>query len=313
MLISITLVLIGIILLVKGADLLVNGSSNIAKRYHIPEIIIGLTIVSIGTSMPELFVSLTSAIDNHSDIALGNVIGSNIANLLLILGISSVIMSIPFKNETIAYEIPMCLFFTLIFMFFCNTKNIVSQLEALILITFFIIFIFYTFVIAKKDKNLKIDVDNKQNKPILKNVFFITIGIIALKLGGDLAVDNAVIIAKVFKISEKVIGITILAIGTSLPEFFTSISAAIKGKTDIAIGNIIGSNIFNMLLIIGVSAFLNPIEYNISYNYDFMLLIVSTVLLSIFPFIPPKNKMSKINGVIYLALYVLYMGNLILK
>ena len=313
MIVSIVLIFIGIILLVKGADLLVSGSSNIAKRYHIPEIIIGLTIVSIGTSMPELFVSLTSAIANHSDIALGNVIGSNIANLLLILGISSVIKSIPFRKETIALEIPMCLFFTLIFLFFCNTKNIVSRNEALILIGIFLLFIVYTIAMAKRDKMLKLNTikNVKSRETILKNILFIIIGIIALKIGGDLAVDNAVIVAKIFKMSEKIIGITILAIGTSLPEFFTSVSAALKGKTDIAIGNIIGSNIFNMLLIIGISAFLNPIEYNISYNYDFMLLILSTVLLSIFPFIPPKNKMSRINGIIYLIIYILYLGRLL--
>ena len=309
---SMILVLIGVVLLVKGADLLVSASSNIAKRYHIPEIIIGLTIVSIGTSMPELFVSLTSAMDNHSDIAIGNVIGSNIANLLLILGISSIIKAIPFKKETMVFEVPMCMFFTLIFLFFCNTQNIINRFEASILIIGFILFIIYTIIMAKRDEKHYIE-DVNTNESILKNGFYVLLGITALKIGGDLAVDNAVLIAKFFRISEKIIGITVLAIGTSLPELVTSVSAAMKGKTDIAIGNIIGSNIFNILLIIGVSALLNPIEYNISYNYDFMVLIISIVLLSIFPYIPPKNKMSRTNGIVYLTIYVLYLVQLLVR
>lgn len=313
MIISLLLIIIGIALLIKGADLLVNSSSKIAKKFHISEIIIGLTIVSIGTSMPELFVSFTSATNNHSDISIGNVIGSNIANLLLILGISSAIKSIPFKKETSFYEIPMCLFFTLIFLFFSNTSNIIDRNESIVLIILFLFFIAYTILMARREIPKNTTKDENKNEAILINIIYLIFGIIALKFGSNLAVENAVIIANYFNISEKIIGITILAIGTSLPELFTSVSAAIKGKTDIAIGNIIGSNIFNMLLIIGVSAFLNPIEYNISYNYDFMLLIISTVLLSIFPFIPPKNEMSKMNGLVYLIIYIIYMGSLFFK
>lgn len=314
MLISIILIILGFALLIKGADFLVEGSSQIAKRFHIPEIIIGLTIVSIGTSMPELFVSLTSALEGYSDMSMGNVIGSNIANLLLILGLSTVIRPIKFQKETRLIEIPICLIITIIFMIFCNTGTGISRIEAIILILLFVIFIIYTIIMGKKgeefDKEDTIVEIKTDDKPIsiLKSIIFIILGIIGLKLGGDLTVDNALVIARHFNISEKIISLTILAIGTSLPELVTSVTAAIKGNSDIAIGNIIGSNIFNMLLIIGVSSLINPIFYNISYNIDMAMLIIGIILLSLFPIIPPRNKMNRPNGFIYLIMYAIYMA-----
>lgn len=313
MILSIFLIIIGFALLVKGADFLVEGSSSIAKKFHIPEIIIGLTIVSIGTSMPELFVSLTSALEGHSDMSMGNVIGSNIANLLLILGLSTVIRPIKFQKETRLIEMPMCLILTIIFMIFCNTGEGISKIEAIILLILFIIFIVYTIIMGKKGEQFDkegtiIELQTEDNKiPVLKSIIFIILGIIGLKVGGDLTVDNALIVARHFNISEKIISLTILAIGTSLPELVTSVTAAIKGNSDIAIGNIIGSNIFNMLLIIGVSAFINPILYNTSYNLEMVILILGILLLSLFPIIPPKNQMNRLNGLIYLIMYVVYM------
>ena len=320
MAIWILLIIVGFVLLIKGADFLVEGASNIAKKFHIPEMIIGLTVVSIGTSMPELFVSITSAMEGFSDMAIGNVIGSNIANLFLILGVSSIIKSIKFKRETRLIEIPMCLAITLIFMALCNLGQDVSRSDAGVLLVLFAIFIVYTIIMAKKGEAFDKEEDNEDNtdnakpsKSTLKDIIFVILGVALLKIGGDLTVNNAVNVARHFNLSEKIISVTILAVGTSLPELVTSVSAAIKGKSDIAIGNILGSNIFNILLIIGVSAMINPIVFNTTYNMDFVFLVVGTILLSLFPVIPPKNKMTRWNGIIYVYVYVMYMVSLFIK
>lgn len=313
MLLYIILIIVGFALLIVGADFLVDGASGIAKKFHILEIIIGLTIVSIGTSMPELFVSITSAIDGYSDMALGNVIGSNLCNLLLILGLSSLIKPVDFQEETRKYEIPMCLLFTIILMIFSNTSGGISRIEAVILLVLFVLFIAYTIYMGKKKskEDSKVVEEKNKNKTI-KNIILIILGIVGLKFGGDFVVNNAVNIAKMFNISEKVISLTILAIGTSLPELVTSVTAAIKGNSDIAIGNIIGSNIFNILLILGVSSVIKPITFNSSYNMDLSILCISTVILALFPIIPPKNKMSRVNGLIYVLMYGAYMTMLFL-
>lgn len=313
MLLSAFLIIIGFVLLIKGADFLVEGSSSIAKKFHIPEIIIGLTIVSIGTSMPELFVSTTSNIDGYSDMSIGNIIGSNLCNLLLILGLSAIIRPIKFQRETRLIEMPMCLAITIIFTIFCNTSRTISRTEGIALLTLFVMFIIYTIIMGKKgeqfDKKehlIEIKTESKQIS-IFKNIFFIVLGIVGLKIGGDLTVNNALIIARQFNVSEKIIGLTILAIGTSLPELVTSVTAAMKENSDIAIGNIIGSNIFNILFIIGTSASISPLAYNFTYNIQMAILIVAMIVLSLFPVIPPKNEMSRFNGIVYLIIYVIYM------
>lgn len=316
MILSIFLIIVGFALLILGADWLVNGASSIAKKFHIPEIIIGLTIVSIGTSMPELFVSTTSALEGFSDMSIGNVVGSNLCNLLLILGLSTIIKPVKFQKETRLFEIPMCLVFTVIFIILCNTGGTINKAEAILLILLFLLFITYTIFMAKKQSNQEKEEEVKTEKkllPILKDILLIVLGVIGLKVGGDLAVDNAVNIANYFGVSEKIIGLTILAVGTSLPELVTSVTAAIKGNSDIAIGNIIGSNIFNMLLIIGVAAFIHPISYNFSYNMDLTILVVATLILALFPVIPPKNEMSRANGIIYFLMYVGYIGFLLVN
>lgn len=247
--------------------------------------------------------------------AMGNVIGSNVCNLLLILGLSTVIKPIKFQRETRLIEIPMCLVLTIIFIVICNMGLEVSKQDSIILMILFMMFILYTVVMGIKGEKFddKGNVEEKhikkvENISIIKNLIFIIIGIIGLKLGGDFTVDNSVIIAKHFNISEQIISLTILAIGTSLPELVTSVTAAIKGNSDIAIGNIIGSNIFNMLLIIGAAAFINPISYNIAYNIDLIILTLAMILLAFFPVIPPKNEMSRFNGIIYLFGYVAYVA-----
>ena len=315
MFLSVILIIIGFILLIVGADILVDGSSGIAKKFHIPEIIIGLTIVSIGTSMPELFVSITSALDGYSDMAIGNIIGSNLSNLLLILGLSATIKPVVFQKETRLYEIPMCLLVTIILMIFCNTNGGISKIEAIGLLVLFCAFIGYTIYMGKRESQkvvVEIKTEEKENS-IIKNIIFVLLGICGLKIGGDLVVNNAVNVANNFNWSEKLISLTILAIGTSLPELVTSVTAAIKGNSDIAIGNIIGSNIFNILLIIGTFALITPITYNFTYNFDFSVLIVSSIILAIFPFIPPKDKMSRFNGIIYLLIYITYLILLFIK
>lgn len=315
MIIWIILIIIGFALLIFGADFLVDGASSVAKKFYIPEIIIGLTIVSIGTSMPELFVSTTSAISGLSDMAIGNVIGSNISNLLLILGLSSIIKPVDFQRETMLFEIPMCVIITIVFGLLCNTGLAITRIESIVLLMMFMLFIAYTIFMAKRESKIKENKENIQKdekkSPVFKDILLIVLGILALKFGGDLAVNNAVNIANYFNISEKIIGLTILAVGTSLPELVTSITAAIKGNSDIAIGNIIGSNIFNMLLIIGVSSFINPINFNLSYNTDLVFLLAITIVLALFPLIPPKKEMSRMNGIVYFLMYIGYMTYLI--
>lgn len=313
MILSAIFIIIGFVFLIKGADFLVDGSSSIAKKFHIPEIIIGLTIVSIGTSMPELFVSITSAINGYSDMAVGNVIGSNICNLLLILGLSAIIKPVLFQKQTKNIEIPMSVAITVIFGIFANTNTGISKIEAFILIFMFLLFIAYTIFSGLKSMEDKSRDDKKVNdskgfkNSVLFNILVVILGIVALKYGGDFVVDGAVFIAKKFSVSDAVISLTILAIGTSLPELVTSVTAAFKGNSDIAIGNIIGSNIFNILLIIGVSAVIKPITYNVGYNIQMIILMLGMLLLFSFPFIPPKDKISRNNGFFLLGLYVIYM------
>lgn len=309
MIVWVICIILGFIFLIKGADFLVEGSSKIAKTFHIPEIVIGLTIISIGTSMPELFISTTSAIDGYADMSIGNIIGSNTVNLLFILGLSAILSPIIVQKSTKKFDIPICLIFTIIFMIVCNTNKEITRIEGCFLIALFILFIIYTVYMALKNKTQ----DEEcvvENDSILKNIFIIFLGIVSLKVGGDITVHHAVNIARMFNLSEKVIGVTILAIGTSLPELVTSVSASIKGKSDIAIGNILGSNIFNMLLIIGVTSIICPIKYNITYNKDLIIIINGLLLLPLFTILYPKNKIGKLNGAIYLFIYVEYIISL---
>lgn len=309
MFIQILFILIGFTLLIKGADFLVDGSNAIAKKLHISEIVIGLTIVSIGTSMPELFVSTTSAIEGYSDISIGNIIGSNICNLLLILGLSALIRPLEFQNQTKLIENPMSIFLTLIFLIICNINQNINRYEGLILIGLFRLFLTYTIIMAKRNQqDVILQFSNEKSKKIsiFKNTMLILLGIILLKLGSELVVENAKRIAITLSVSEKVIGLTIVAIGTSLPELVTSVTAAIKGDSDIAIGNIVGSNIFNMLLIVGVSAVINPISYNITYNFQMLILFIGMAMITFFPFVKPKNKLSRFEGLLFVLLYIFY-------
>lgn len=319
MILNIILIIIGFVLLIKGADFLVDGASEIAKKFHIPEIVIGLTIVAIGTSMPELVVSVTSALEGHSDLAIGNIVGSNIANLFLILGVCAVIKPLIFKKETRIFEIPFTIFVTILFFFLCINKSneqtyIITKQEGIILLVFCILFIIYNFIMAKKgeefenqEKIIEIKTNDEKVSPVWEALFGIVIGIVGLKLGGDLVVNSSVEIARILGISEKLISLTIVAFSTSLPELITSIAATKKGETDMAIGNILGSQIFNILLIIGLSAFLTPIAYAKSYNSNIILLTIGTILLGLYPYIGKKNEMTRSNGFSFVIIYIMYL------
>lgn len=320
MFISIIFIILGFILLVKGADYLVEGSSQIAKKFHIPEIIIGLTIVSIGTSLPELMVSLTSALENHSDMAIGNVVGSNISNLFLILGACAVIKPLKFKSETVLFEIPFLVLITSMLYIFGNStsKGIITRQEGLILVILCVLFIIYNIWIAKRNSN---DIINKLNhvddnnanntQPIFKSIINIIIGIIALKFGGDFVVNSASDIATRLGISEKIVSLTIVSISTSLPELITSITATMRKEMDMAIGNIIGSSILNVVFIIGVCAVINPITYSVSYNRDMIIFLTGVIVLAIIPYLGEKNKISRWSGLGYVISYISYIASLI--
>lgn len=318
MILNILLIILGFILLIKGADYLVEGASNIAKKFHIPEIVIGLTVVSIGTSMPELVVSVKSALTGHASIAVGNVLGSNIANLLLILGTCAIIKPLEFKRETRLFESPITIACTVILFIMCNGGyNIVTRYEGIILLFLCLLFIIYNIYMAKNGEQIDIEEGLEEERvveivPTWKSIVNIVIGIIALKFGGDFVVNNAVEIATILGISETLISLTIVAIGTSLPELITSITATRKGETDMAIGNILGSCVFNIVLIIGVSAVLSPIFYEIGYNPDLILLIVGSLMLAAYPFIGKKHHMGRIQGGIFVIMYATYILNAIL-
>ena len=317
---NIILIIIGFALLIKGADLLVVGASKIAKKFNIPEIIIGLTVVAIGTSLPELVVSTTSALTGHSDIALGNIIGSNIVNLFFILGICSIIKPLKFKKETTFFENPFMIAVTGILFFLClnNSGTEITRLEGGILLLLCVIFILYNVIMARRgekpEEGEEIQQDPEEPSKIdtYKAILLIVLGIVGLKYGGDFVVDNAVVIAQVIGISEKLISLTIVAVSTSLPELITSVTATRKGETDLAIGNIVGSQIFNILLILGMSAVLSPITYAISYNKDMVLILAGSIVFALYPFIGEKNKMTRENGILFVIVYIVYMINVIM-
>ncbi len=312
MFLNFILIIVGFLLLVKGADFLVDGSTIVAKKFHIKEIVIGLTIVSIGTSLPELMVSLTSALNNHADMAIGNVVGSNISNLFLILGICAIIKPLKFQEETARLEIPIVIFLTALLYILGNNSDekIITRIEGTILSVLFILFIIYNLWIVKKDKVEKEEINNYTNIDIIKGIIQIIIGIIGLKYGSDFIVNNSSQLASSFGISEKIISLTIIAISTSLPELITSVTATLRGEINMAIGNVIGSNIFNIVLIVGTTALINPINYSTSYNKDIIFFMIGMLILAILPMIGQK-RMSRTSGILYFMAYVIYMIDLI--
>ena len=310
MLENIILLVIGFFLLVKGADFLVSGASSVAKKFHIPSLVIGLTIVAVGTSMPELVVSTFSALEGHSDISMGNVVGSNIANLLFILGLCAVIKPLEFKKQTKFIDNFIAIFATILLFIFSH-DNLVSRAEGIILIICCLAFIGYNIFMALKHKNDESDTEEIAVMPVWKSCLYIVLGIVALKFGGDFVVEGASAVATMLGISERIIGLTIVAFSTSLPELITSVTATKRGEVDIGIGNILGSQIFNIFLIIGVSSIISPITYEISYNFDMTVLLISSIIFAIFPFVGKKDKMTQAEGILFIVIYVYYIMRLV--
>jgi cation:H+ antiporter len=316
------LLAIGIVLLIKGADFLVDGSSALAKKFGIPTLIIGLTIVAFGTSMPELVINVIAAIKGNGNIAFGNVIGSNIANILLILGITSIITKIKVQHSTVWREIPFSLIAAIILFVFAsnylpidNSQKALSVTEGIILLLFFSVFLYYVFEMARKGKNKELRDEKIEIKKLssLMIAAYIIGGLIALYFGGKFTVEGAIALARFFGMSEYFISLTIVAIGTSLPELITSIIAAIKKDDDLAVGNVVGSNIFNIFLVLGVSALINPIIIPATAIFDLSVLLITTTLLFLFMFVGTKHELKKWQGIAFIGLYVAYIIFLLIR
>lgn len=303
MFLTIILLIIGFLLLIKGADLLVGGSSSLAKGFGVPDLIIGLTIVAFGTSAPELVVNLVSAFNGNTDIAVGNILGSNIVNTLLILGVASLIYPITVHRNTIFKEIPFSLLAVVILGFLVLDSKI-NIVDGFVLILFFVLFLIYIIFEAKKGNESSESFDIKN---IGTSIFFIFLGILGLVFGGKFVVDSAVSLAQLFNLSEAVIGLTIVAIGTSLPELVTSVVAAIRGNSDIAIGNVVGSNIFNILWILGITSVVSTIPFSDQSLIDLMVVIVATTILFVFMFLGKKHTLDRWQGAFFVASYVSYI------
>jgi cation:H+ antiporter len=320
------LIIPGILLLMKGADYFVESASSLALKLNVKPIFIGLTIVAFGTSFPELVVNLISATSGSTQIAFGNVVGSNIANLLLILGVSATITKLKVNSNTVWKELPMSFLATVILLIFglqefLNNKNFnfssfnftnaeINFTHGLILLSFFIIFIYYTFGIAKNTETIDEDINEQ---PLGKSILFIFLGLIAIILGGKFTVDSAVSIASMFGVSETLIGLTIVAVGTSLPELVTSIIAAKKNQADLAIGNVIGSNIFNIFFILGITSLVKNIPINLNNLIDLIFLMIITFYVFVSLFISERHKLGKFEGISMVSLYVFYTIYLIYR
>ncbi len=333
-LVNIILIVCGLFMLAKGADFLVDGSSIVARKFKIPEVIIGLTIVAIGTSLPELIISVSAALSGNNAISLSNVVGSNFANLFLIISLCAIIKPLHIKKQTRFIDYPFVLLCTVTLYFFAQDNNI-SREEGLILLGVTFLYILYTILITKfgkqvnsyeskneeeieKEKNLfdtfKLTSAIKEQKtklelnhPMIFAILAIIFGIILLKFGGDLTVENASNVALIMGLSEKLIGITIVAMGTSLPELITCLEATRKGETDLAIGNIAGSQIFNIILILGTSSAIMPLSNLQDFSDEIIMLIAGNLIFAIAPFLNDRHRIGRILGLCFVIFYFSYM------
>ncbi len=314
--INIILLIVGFIILIKGADFFVDGASSVASNFKVSKMLIGLTIVAFGTSAPEFAVSVKSLLSGSGDIVLGNVIGSNILNILLILGASAMFHSLNVKNNTVKKELPITMLITTLFavllsdhIFDNNVVNCFTRGDGIVLLLFFSVFLYY--LISMSRKKIDVDQDEKPAMSLSKSFIWTIGGIAAIVLGSNAVVDSATYLAKAIGVSERLISLTIIALGTSLPELVTSITATRKGEYDIAIGNVVGSNVFNIGIVIGLPvAILGGIE-KIAFSYiDLIVMIASAVLLFIFS--AKDNKISKKEGLVFLLIFVVYYTYVIL-
>jgi len=315
---KIIFIVIGFLFLVKGADLLVKAATSIAKKFGLSEMLIGLTIVAIGTSLPEIFITITSAIDGHSDLIIGNAIGSCICNFLFVIGTSSLVRPIKFDNKIIRRHLPISIIAMLLLLLLGNTtklgeNHIIGGWQAIILLLYAVIYIIYTIYEEKKLKNKQIDdeiikdVESKELKSIWLIIIFFILGILGLKFGSDFVVDNSILIAEALGLSERFIGMTIVAIGTALPEIITGIIAARKNESDLLLGNIIGSNIFNLCLLIGLGAIINPLTFTNDFNSSIFVLIAVTIYLQFVATINKNNGLDRKRGILLIIVYIIYI------
>ncbi len=309
------LLTIGLALLVKGADYLIDGSTSLAKRFKVPSLIIGLTVVALGTSLPEFVINIVSALQGTTQVAFGNVIGSNIANTLLVLGVAAMIRPLKIAHSTVWREIPFSLLAALILLTISNIPSAsgprpssLTRIDGVILLFFLAIFIYYLYDTASKNRsNL---VDEQADIELLssrKTALYIIVGIIGLYVGGNLTVSGAVSIARGVGASEFLISATVIALGTSLPELITSVRAALRKDSDLAVGNVIGSNVLNIFLVLGTTAVITPVELPRGINIDFTFLISSSLILFIFMFIGQRHMLKKWQGTLFLLGYTGYI------
>jgi len=311
MLLNILFFVLGFVLLISGANFLINGSVALGKKHAIPSIVVGMVIVGFGTSLPELIISVVAVLKNSAEIAISNAIGSNIANIMIVLGILSIIAKVDANKHTRQIKIPFIIVSSLILLivsndrwFFEKSQNIISFIDGLIFLLIFAGFLVYSFFIHKEEISVDNSIINKSNKYIYFSILF---GLAAIFFGGDWVVDNAIVIAKEFGISESFIGVSILAIGSSLPEIISSVAAALKKESGIAIGNIIGSNIFNTFLILGIAALIRPLPVSELQQYNIYINILASVLFLLFVITGKFGRISSVQGIVLLLMYAIFM------
>jgi len=309
---------LGFVLLIKGADWLVTGASAMARRFKVSDLVIGLTVVAFGTSTPELFVNIVASAGGNTEIAVGNVLGSNISNVLLILGISAIIHPLSVSKGTVWKEIPFSLLAVIVLGLMANDQLIddagssrLTRIDGLVLLAFFLIFLYYSFSIATAIEGLD-DHVAVRTSGIAKSLLLVIAGLIGLTLGGKWIVDGAVTLAKSFGMSESLVGLTIVAVGTSLPELATSAMAAYKKNVEIAVGNVVGSNIFNIFFVLGISATIKPLPFQAKNNLDIGVVLVSSLLLLLSMFTGKKRLLDRWEGIVFLFLYGGYIAFLII-
>jgi len=316
---DILLLTLGFVLLLLGGEAVVRGGTAVARHLGAPEIVIGLTLVSIGTSLPELLVNLIASFNGNSELAVGNVLGSNVANILLILGVAACVRALPINDATIYSEIPFSLTATLLVGFLANAqlfkeggKLSISRLDGLILLAFFVLFLAYVYRVWGEAHRLQASEEGREG-PLARPITLILAGSVSLGLGAHWVVSGAVGLSSTLGMSESFVGLTIVALGTSLPELVTSVLAARRGNTDLAIGNAIGSNIFNLLWVLGMSAVLRPLPFDVVSNFDIMMVIASSALLLLAVAAGRAAEIDRRTGILFCSMYLLYLGFLVAR
>ena len=320
LILEIILIVVGFVLLIKGADLLVSAAASIAKKLNLSEMLIGLTIVAIGTSLPEIFITITSSIDGHSDLIIGNSIGSCICNFLFVIGLSTLIGTVKLDKRIVKVHLSISIFAMVLILFLGNTEEgTINRWQGVGLLLCAIIYILYTIYEEKKIKDKKIDDEivkeveevETKSKSVGRTIIYTILGLLGLKFGSDFVVENSILIASNLGWTDSFIGATIVALGTALPEIVTGIISARRGETDLLLGNITGSNIINLCLLIGLGATISPLMFDAEFNRSLLILIVITVILQLIGIFTKKGKVNRLIGVILVCGYILYILSMV--